>query len=178
MLKDDILNLITIRDITNRYGIKITNNMCKCPFGHNDSSPSMKIYDKTNSFYCFACHSTGDAIKFVQLLYGLNFQQAMEKINDDFQLGLSTKSTYNKEQIIRLQKEKEIQKKKERLQKEKDNENFIKICNLRRIYEKIIKQYKINININNWEDLQLAIDYCRTQLRYIDDYIYSKYGII
>lgn len=178
MLKNDILNLITIRDITNKYGIKIVNNMCKCPFGHNDSSPSMKIYDKTNSFYCFACHSSGDVIKFVQLLYGLNFQKAMEKINDDFQLGLSTKSTYNKEQILKLEREKKIKEYQQLQLKERENKYFVHISKIRRIYEDIIKSYKRQINVENWEDIQLAINYCRKQLRKIDEYIYDKYGII
>lgn len=177
MLKNDILNVLKIRDITNRYGIKIINNMCKCPFGHSDSNPSMKIYDKTNTFYCFSCHQSGDFIKMVQLLFNLNFQQAMEKINDDFQLGLNTKSSYNKEQIIKLEKEKQLKLLLEQEKLNKENKIFISLCNRRKIYINIIKKYKSEINKENWEDLNLAISYLRMKVFQIDDYIYQKYSI-
>lgn len=177
MLKNDILNVLRIRDITNRYGIKITNNMCRCPFGHTDSSPSMKIYDKTNSFYCFACHKNGDLIKMVQLLFGLNFQQAMEKINDDFQLGLSTKSSYNKQQIIRLEKEKRLKELKEQQEKIKENQIFISLCNERRLYINLMRKFKKQINKTNWEDLNLSISYLRQEVFKIDEFMYQKYGI-
>jgi 5S rRNA maturation endonuclease (ribonuclease M5) len=38
-----------------------------CPF-HEDINASLKINLKDNSFYCFGCNKTGDALKFVQLL--------------------------------------------------------------------------------------------------------------
>lgn len=46
MLKEDILNLLNMRDITDKLGIKVKHNMCSCPFGHTDKNPSMKIYEK------------------------------------------------------------------------------------------------------------------------------------
>lgn len=177
MLKNDILKVLTIRDITNYYGIKINNNMCKCPFGHKDNSPSMKIYDKTNTFYCFACHKSGDFIKMVQLLFNLNFQQAMEKINDDFKLGLNTKSSYNKEQIIKLEKQKQLKKMQEEEQKQKENAIFEKLCSRRLLYQKLINDYKKQITIFNWEDLTTTISYLQNKIGFIDICIYDKFQI-
>ena len=37
----------------------------KCPF-HDDDKPSCKIYPDTNTYHCFACGKTGDAIQFIQ----------------------------------------------------------------------------------------------------------------
>lgn len=178
MLKNDILNILTIKEIINYYGIKVNNNnMCKCPFGHKDNSPSMKIYEKTNSFYCFSCHKSGDFIKIVQLLFNLNFQQAMEKINDDFKLGLNTKSSYNRQQILRLEKEKKQKLLKEEQIKLKENKIFISLCNKRILYNKLINNYDKNINFSNWEDFTLSISYLKTKISQIDMYIYDKYRI-
>ena len=74
-MKEEILSLLNMKDILNKYGIKIKKYMCNCPF-HKDNSPSMKIYDK--SFYCFSCNRTGDFIEFVKkpsILKYLKFSQ-------------------------------------------------------------------------------------------------------
>jgi DNA primase len=36
-----------------------------CPF-HDDKTPSLQIYPKTNTFHCFGCGKTGDTIEFIQ----------------------------------------------------------------------------------------------------------------
>ena len=36
-----------------------------CPF-HEDANPSMIVNIKQGSYYCFGCHESGDALKFVQ----------------------------------------------------------------------------------------------------------------
>ena len=77
-----------MKDMLNKYGIEIKKYMCHCPF-HKDNSPSMKVYEK--SFYCFSCNRTGDLIEFVKQYFNLNFQEAMEKINYDINLGLKTR---------------------------------------------------------------------------------------
>lgn len=173
MIKEDIVRLVTIKDITDKYGIKVTNHMCKCPFGHKDNSPSMKIYDKTNTFYCFSCHKSGDLINMVQFMYGLNFQQAMEKINDDFNLHFSNKSCYNREQILKFEEEKQIKKLKEEEETKRINNLFMKACNRRIMYENLIKNYKKQLTIFNWEEITQAIAYCQNSIGKLDMYIYD-----
>ena len=73
-MKEEILALLNMKEILNKYGIKYKKYMCSCPF-HKDNSPSMKIYDKT--FYCFSCNKTGDFIEFVKQYFNLNFQEEM-----------------------------------------------------------------------------------------------------
>ena len=45
-MKDEILNILNMKDILNKYGIEIKKYMCHCPF-HKDNSPSMKVYEKS-----------------------------------------------------------------------------------------------------------------------------------
>ena len=50
----------------------------KCPF-HNDDKPSCKIYPETNTYHCFACGKTGDAIQFIQDKEGITKHEAINK---------------------------------------------------------------------------------------------------
>ncbi len=52
-----------------------------CPF-HNDTKPSMNVNDSRGMFMCFACHTGGDAITFVQKYKNLEFPAALQEISD------------------------------------------------------------------------------------------------
>ena len=94
-----------------------------CPF-HTEKTPSLKIYD--DSFYCFGCGATGDVITFVMRWFNIDFKQAIERINVDFNLMLPIhgKMDYRAEQrarqLLKERKEKqaEIAKQKQALQDE------------------------------------------------------------
>ena len=58
-----------------------------CPF-HNEKTPSFTVYNETQSFYCFGCGAHGSVIDFVMMYFGLSFKDALDKINEDFSLGL------------------------------------------------------------------------------------------
>lgn len=45
------------------------NHLIACPF-HQDDTPSLKVYPETNSFNCFGCGASGDAIEFCSLKEG------------------------------------------------------------------------------------------------------------
>ena len=47
-----------------------------CPF-HEDANPSMIVNLKQGSYYCFGCHESGDALKFVQKM-----EKMRNKLND------------------------------------------------------------------------------------------------
>jgi len=69
----DILTVLT------HYGLKPDRNgMLLCPF-HDDHTPSLKIYPKTNTFNCFGCGASGDVIEFIQLKEKTTKHQAIEK---------------------------------------------------------------------------------------------------
>ena len=171
VLKEAILNVLTMKDIINKYNIPVNRQMCNCPF-HKDKTASMKIYE--NTFYCFSCNRTGDLIQFVQYLFGLNFQEAMEKINYDFNLGFKTRGLFNKKEIIKKQKEYEEKKNKELAQKQKENQLLNKACKKVRIYRKILQKFHNEITFENWEDKVEVIAYLQEKIELLEIYIDNK----
>lgn len=83
-----IKSAVTMQDVCERYGIEINRQgFAVCPF-HNERTASLKIYDGTRGYSCYGCGKSGDVISFVQTMYGLNFSEALSKLNDDFGLNL------------------------------------------------------------------------------------------
>ena len=81
-----IKRLVPMQDVAERYtGEPIRFNRMRCPI-HHGKDRNMRIYPK--SYYCWVCHAAGDQIQFVQSVLGLSFQDAMQRLNDDFGLGL------------------------------------------------------------------------------------------
>lgn len=167
-MKEEILNILNMQDILNKYGIKIIKYMCHCPF-HKDNSPSMKIYEK--SFYCFSCNRTGDLIEFVKQYFNLNFQEAMEKINFDFNLGLKTKGRISKKRLLEIQKEKELKNKQQEYKRQKIIKKLIEASNHYRIYNNIINILNKQITIENWEEKVETISFLQEKIELLDLYI-------
>lgn len=69
-------------DAAKMYGLSVQRNgMARCQF-HNDTHPSMKLYD--DHFYCFACGAHGDVIDLTAKLLGLNFKETVHRLAVDF----------------------------------------------------------------------------------------------
>lgn len=89
MLKDTILDL-PIYDVISRYttlkkaGVNFKAN---CPI-HNEKTPSLVVFPRTNTFKCFGCGVGGDAIAFVMAHKHLDFIDACKTISDDHNLGI------------------------------------------------------------------------------------------
>ena len=70
------------------YGIELNRSgFCKC-FLTGERTASLKVYDGDRGWHCFGCGAHGSVIDFVMQYFGLNFQDAIAKINTDFSLGL------------------------------------------------------------------------------------------
>ena len=103
------------------YGFVVNKaGFAKCPF-HSEKTPSCKVYDGARGYHCFGCGETGDIIAFVQKYFGISFNDALSKLNEDFSLGLPIGETLSREkrQEIAKKKRKKLQRKNER---EKTNE--------------------------------------------------------
>jgi DNA primase len=50
-----------------------------CPF-HKEKTPSFHVNAERNFYYCFGCHESGDTIKFVQRVEGLEFIDAVRHL--------------------------------------------------------------------------------------------------
>ena len=81
-----IKRMVQMQDVAERYtGEPIRFNRMRCPI-HHGKDRNLRIYPK--SYYCWVCHAHGDVIQFVMSVLGLSFQDAMERINSDYTLGL------------------------------------------------------------------------------------------
>lgn len=67
-----------IREIISHY-LDVSGDKCCCPF-HKERTPSLNIFDATNSFYCFGCGQSGDEIEFVKEYKGLTFPNAVKEV--------------------------------------------------------------------------------------------------
>ncbi len=47
-----------------------------CPF-HNEKTPSFHVNDEKKFFHCFGCGASGDIFDFMQMSYGLDFNEAL-----------------------------------------------------------------------------------------------------
>ncbi len=75
----EIKQRLSLLKVLHHYGLKPDkHDMLVCPF-HEDKSPSLKIYTKTNTFHCFGCSATGDGIQFIELFEKLSKHEAIEK---------------------------------------------------------------------------------------------------
>jgi DNA primase len=67
------------------------NKKCLCPF-HSEKTPSMVIYDETQSFFCFGCGAGGDIFTFVKRIENIDYIESIKllanragmEIPDDF----------------------------------------------------------------------------------------------
>lgn len=87
-LAEEIKCRVPMRLCAERYGFQVNRSgfIC-CPF-HHEKTPSLKCYDGTRGFSCYGCDEYGSVIDFVQKLFGLNFRQAVARMDADFDLRL------------------------------------------------------------------------------------------
>lgn len=57
------------------------NFVALCPF-HNEKTPSFYLYPETNKFYCFGCQEKGDILTLTMHLYGINFKEAVQMLQN------------------------------------------------------------------------------------------------
>lgn len=62
-----------------------------CPF-HNEKTPSFSVNAEGQYFYCFGCNAKGDVFKFVEMIEGLTFFEALKKLADQHGMALPKQS--------------------------------------------------------------------------------------
>lgn len=87
-ITSEIKKALSTKEVFEFYGLKPNNKGFVCCFEHAEKTPSMKVYEGDRGYYCFGCNASGDIIDFVKKYFNLNFMQALEKLNEDFSLGL------------------------------------------------------------------------------------------
>ena len=76
-----------MEDVLCHYGFPTSiNGRIPCPL-HNGKDNNFSYKD--HYFKCFVCGRGGSVIDFVMALFGINYQQAILRINQDFSLGIT-----------------------------------------------------------------------------------------
>lgn len=91
-----IKSRVKMPDVLARYGFEPRRRM-KCPL-HNGSGDNFAF--TAEMYTCFSHCGSGDVITFVQKLFGIDFNEALRKLDSDFSLGLF--DTQDIAQIVRM----------------------------------------------------------------------------
>lgn len=68
-----------IRQVVEHYGHKMQGSKICC-FMHSENTPSLHIYEDTDSWYCWgSCQVGGDAVQFIMQHEGLNYPKAVDE---------------------------------------------------------------------------------------------------
>lgn len=81
---DELKSAIDLVEIMNLY-TKVKRDFACCPI-HQEKTPSLKIYSKKQTFKCFGCGESGDAIKLIMKMERLNFVEAAEWLANYFNI--------------------------------------------------------------------------------------------
>lgn len=130
MTVDEIKQTYSMREIAERYGVKVKRDgMCCCPF-HGEKHPSMKIYK--DSYHCFACGNSGDIFTFIQNMDSCDFKTAF------YSLGGEYEKDHRKSQMAkyRIEKAKEKRLRKEQKMKKITSKNNTLIHATRELFKK------------------------------------------
>lgn len=107
---DFILNLksiCTMDNIISKYTVLKSdgrNKKCLCLF-HSEKTPSMIIYDDTQSFYCFGCNSGGDVITFIMKIENLDYIEAIKFLCDIAGIKFPDSNNNNQDHGLKLKNE-------------------------------------------------------------------------
>ena len=124
-LAREITDKLKLREVMEFYGIRFdSKGFARCPF-HNEKTASLTI--KKEHYKCFGCGAYGGPIDFVMQYHGLQFRQALLKLDNDFSLGIvgGKAPSY---------RERELLAENQRLErayldyKEKLHQNYLRLC--------------------------------------------------
>jgi len=81
---DRLKSSVAIENLVGRYiplRLSGQNYVGQCPF-HEDHTPSLVVYPKTQSFYCFGCQAHGDVFNFLMRTEHLTFPEALKVLRE------------------------------------------------------------------------------------------------
>lgn len=116
-MAEQIKAIVTMEQVCRQYGFDVDRGgfIC-CPFHAGDRTASLKVYPGDRGWHCFGCQKGGSVISFVMELFGINFKQALVRINQDFNLGLTNEKASRHEYVRIMEARKKEQEEKERAQ--------------------------------------------------------------
>lgn len=121
-------------ELMQQYGIKVSHDMCRCPFHGKDRHPSMKVFkDGAN---CFTCGWNGDVFKFYMDMEHVDFKTAFKALGGSYKRSKSLSDKVNHTARLSASK-KQIERKKTADEKLKQEiSDAMRICEVAKdIYE-------------------------------------------
>lgn len=109
---DEIKSRLTAREVFEHYGFPVNHAGFVCCPLHGEKTASLKVYNGSRGWHCYGCGKGGDALDFIQMYFGLPFQAALEKANQDFNLGLPIGQQLSRQEQIEAQRQAEERKKR------------------------------------------------------------------
>jgi DNA primase len=111
MLIDQIKSSLNILELARKLGLKVTNGNFVHSIYKSERTPSLKLYEKTNSYFDFSTHVGGDLIKFWADARKISNGEAIKELGQMLNLGNDfhlRKSENNFSGTPAIKKEKEI----------------------------------------------------------------------
>ncbi len=135
-----------------------TKGMALCPF-HGEKTASMSFTDVENLFHCFGCKMGGDIYKYVQEIYNLEFQDAVELVAEKYGFKLTYTETSHTNDFKNFQQKINLIDEyfKEMMNSEKSKKAKEYLAS-RKFNEQDLKRYGISFIDSNVEDFQRFCD--------------------
>jgi len=156
---------LDILEVCSRYGVDVDRNKKTLCLWHKEDTASLSF--KNNRFVCFGCGKKGSSIDLVMKLFSLEPLEAVQKLNNDYQLGLDLSPTHIADMG-------QIQARKEDKNLEKAfiswiDENHSKYAKLSQFYLENMKIYKPLVGdesfhpkyieaVQRWESVNYILD--------------------
>ena len=102
-LKAKIKAAAKITDFVGGFKKVGVNYKTRCPF-HDEKTPSFTVPAENDFYKCFGCGKSGDVINLVMELNKLNYQQAVKKIADKYNIEIEPIGKQYEKPIERLEK--------------------------------------------------------------------------
>jgi DNA primase len=95
MIETSTLKELNITDVADRLGLEILKyGKARCyntaSHSNGDKNPSLKLYERTQTYYCFTCREAGDTIKLVQKVLGYDFKEACDWLERSYGVNATT----------------------------------------------------------------------------------------
>ena len=96
-LKDLVVENVNLADVMEQYGVHFTYSpkhadevQYKCPFHGKDNKPSARLYNTTESCWCFYCKKRWDVISFIEDKEKLSFINSIKYIINRYHVDTSS----------------------------------------------------------------------------------------
>ena len=170
---DDLKSQINIVDVVGRVvALKRAgaNHKGVCPF-HNEKTPSFVVSEQKQIFTCFGCGATGDAIKFTQQYYNLDFNEAIEKLGNEYGITIK-RNSFGEDREKYYEINKEAARFFYRAFTEGKNPGYT-YMNKRGLDDAILKKFGIGYADEKWDSL-----YTYFKEKGVDEKILLELGLI